>query len=523
MPAATLTPFQIKPRPRFLPQVQKAAPVPAARGYYNASAIGGINSDWALIGLSEDADLYRNWRNLLMRSRDLAKEDVFFQKYREELQANVIGSSGPTMRLNIRSEVTGQHDLIKAQAVEGAFTAWANSKKCSANGRHTLQEMRLLRIWLAARDGECFIRIIRDRRLNRFGIALQLIQTEWCPHELNEKLSNGNEIRMGIEYDAEFGRPVRYYFAKERPDFRTQYNLYSGMISREACIAVDAEDVIHYARFTDADQTRPAPWTTPVIILARHIGKYQEATVISARVEACKVGILKSTIVAEGGNFGAPPDPTKIQNFEVTPGSVTGLPYGVDFQSWDPKHANGNFEQFRNGVLRSFCAGLPGANYNIIANDLKGVNYSSGRLGMLDERELWKMLQAFDITNAETPIFEAWLYTQVVTGDTLPNSVLQAGFDALNQPLFNGRRWAWVDPLKEAEANRLEIANHLKSPRRVLEEQGIDFEEEMSQIRDDFAFMRSMGLTPPQPDGKPVVIEDEEETPQTPKNDAETE
>jgi capsid protein len=59
---------------------------------------------------------------------------------------------------------------------------------------------------------------------------------------------------------------------------------------------------------------------------------------------------------------------------------------------------------------------MPGANYNIIANDLEGVNYSSGRLGMLDERELWKLIQKFDIDVAERPIFENFLYMALLTG-----------------------------------------------------------------------------------------------------------
>src|SRR6185369_621575 len=186
---------------------------------------------------------------------------------------------------------------------------------------------------------------------------------------------------------------------------------------------------------------------------------------------------------------------------DAEPGSFTGLKWGIDFKEWNPSHPNGNFDLFRKGLLRAWCAGLPGANYNIIANDLEGVNYSSGRLGMLDERELWKLIQRFDIDIAERPIFEAWLYMALLTG-AIPLPL--AKFDKFNKPIFRGRRWAWVDPLKEVQSSALEVANKFTSRTRIIEDSDVDadFEQVLFELAEEEMLMEELGMSPAPAVGK---------------------
>jgi capsid protein len=263
---------------------------------------------------------------------------------------------------------------------------------------------------------------------------------------------------------------------------------------RKLYTRIPAEEIIHYARYIDGDSTRPAPWSASVIQKSRHLDKYEEAEVVAARVSACKLGFFTSSTNAEGGEgMGDRPDPTKEATMDAEPGSFTGLKWGIDFKEWNPEHPNGNFDLFRKGMLRAWCAGMPGANYNIIANDLEGVNYSSGRLGMLDERELWKLIQKFDIEIAERPIFEAWLEMALMTG-AIPLPL--AKFDKFNRPIFRGRRWAWVDPLKEVEGSALQVANNFTSRTRVIEDSDVDadFEQIAFELAEEKMLLDELGL-----------------------------
>jgi lambda family phage portal protein len=508
------------------------------RDYKQVVGIGGINSDWALSSLSEDADVWQNIFALRARSRDLFRTDVYFKKYKEELWANVFGSEGITCRMRVKEQEdrivydsaeknfrqgcanreeriakylerkfanngfyrqsatikVGDLDLYANKLIEDAWARWKRREFCTVTGALSYNEVCQLRLLSCARDGDYFLRHVRSPAINEYGYSLQLINSEWCDFTLNTKTTDGNEVRMGIERD-KWGKRVAYYFIRRSPmdwQFGTPGLAASGAV--KTYDRIPAEDVIHYARYEDGDSTRPAPWSASVIQKSRHLDKYEEAEVVAARVSACKLGFFTSNQVPEGGEImGDRPDPTQEATMDAEPGSFTGLKWGIDFKEWNPEHPNGNFDLFRKGMLRAWCAGMPGANYNIIANDLEGVNYSSGRLGMLDERELWKLIQKFDIEIAERPIFEEWLYMSLLTG-AIPLPL--AKFDKFNKPVFRGRRWAWVDPQKEVQANALQVVNNFTSRTRVIEDSDVDadFEQIVFELAEEKMLLEELGL-----------------------------
>ncbi len=524
------------------------SPQPAAtatlskRDYKSVVGIGGLNSDWAISALSEDADVWQNIFALRSRSRDLFRTDCYFSKYREELWANVFGSEGITCRLRIKetedrvvyasagkefAQIKGEYkrfshvysrqlaelnerqsatiqvgdlDLYANKLIEEAWARWKRREFCTMTGALSYNEVCQLRLLSAARDGDFFLRHIRSPSANEYGYSLQLINAEWCDYFLNTKLENGNEIRMGIERD-KWGKRTAYYFITRTPmDWQFGTPAMGSMGDRKVYTRIPAEEIIHYARYIDGDSTRPAPWSAPVIIKSRHLDKYEEGEVVAARVSACKVFQFTSTMDPSGGTgVGDRPDPTKESEMSAEPGGSFGLPWGVEGTLLDPKHPNGNFDLFRKGMLRAWCAGMPGANYNIIANDLEGVNYSSGRLGMLDERELWKLIQKFDIEIAERPIFENWLEMSLMTG-AIPLPL--AKFEKFNKPIFRGRRWAWVDPLKEVEGSALQVANNFTSRTRVIEDSDVDadFEQIVFELAEEKMLLEELGL-----DSAPMV------------------
>lgn len=558
------------------PSLKVVAGTELVRNYKEVSATDGINSDWAISAISQDADVWQNNFALRQRSRHLFDTDVYFQKYTEELFANVFGWNGYSLRMRIKETEdrvvyapdekgylegwqrrwdrvaeyverkygqrtlrkrtfiraldrelqrefgdrasaqvqVGDLDVYAIKIIQDAFKEWQRREYCTVTKTLEYNETRNLRLLSAARDGDFFIRLVKDPRINKFGFALQFINGEWCDYFLNvaaDQTKNGNEIRMGVELDAKWKFPVAYWFIKRQPmdwQFSTPgaFNFAQGELHER----IPAEEIIHYARRRYADSTRPAPWSASVIPKSRHLDKYEESEVVAARVAAMKMGFFKSTVDPTGGtSVGEKADPTQAATLEAEPGSFQGLPWGVEFQGWEPNHPNGNFDLFRKGMLRAWCAGLPGANYNIIANDLEGVNYSSGRLGMLDERELWKLIQKFDIDIAEIPIFEAFLEMALMTG-AIPLPL--AKFKKFNQPIFRGRRWAWVDPLKEIEANALAIANKLTSRTRVIEDSDIDadFEEILFEQSEEQMMADELGMdlnpvtgkSPQSPDGQ---------------------
>jgi len=535
----------------------------SVRSYREIVGLSGPYSDWSLSFLSEDADLWQNNAVMRDRARDLFKTNAYLAKYSEELRANVPGEDGLRLRMKIKEEIdrivyaadekqfldahsdkierlreygnqkgrsefrlfrtpynrakatvqAGQLDLYACTLIENAWREWQRKEFCTVTGKYTYNETRQIRLISAARDGDFFIRKIEDAKINKFGFSLQLINSEWCDFNLNiARLENGNTIRMGIEMDS-YGKPVAFHFIKVDP-WAWQFGQPGwNVTAAKGHERIPAKEIIHYARFSNADSTRPAPWCAPVMQKIRQLDKFEEAEVIAARAAASKMGVVESDIVPEGG-IDVSPDPCKAGTWEMSPGSIQGMPFGMKMRAIDWQHPNGNFENFRKGMLRSICAGLPGADYNVIANDLENINFSAGRLGRLDTNEMWKQLQRFDIETAERPIFEAWLEMALLSGVIkLP----YAKYAKYNKPHFSGRRWAGVDVMKEVNAAATAIENKMMSYSQWFDEQGLDLEEVWMEIAEEQMLADDLGLELPKPEGaqneEPETEEEETEEP----------
>lgn len=526
----------------------------ATRGYQELTALNGQNSDWNLNRLTEDADVWQNARALTSRVRDLFRTNPIFQAYRETLFANVFGSEGIMLRSRVkeqedrvvqnpdekkairafderrnrvleffaakagrefkeqftlrsigangstRSQIkVGEPDIFARQLIERRWEKWQRKEFCDARGTRNYHTLRQLRLIGAVSDGDIFIRMVKDPTANEFGFTLQLIASEWCDRFFNLTLENGNEVRMGIEYQKSawgLGKVCAYHFIKRQPGdwqftMQTGFNFIDGKLHDR----IDASEIIHYARPVVADSTRPAPWVASTIPKARQLDQYELAEVIAARSEACKTGWLTSTVLPEGGYAGdvPQPDPQNIgKKITVEAGGIYGLPWGVEFKANDPTHPSGNFAEFRKAMLRSNCAGMPGANYSTMSNDYEAINFSAGRLQRLDSNELFKLIQRFDIDNAENPIFENWLEMSLITG-AIPLPL--AKFEKFNAKTFQGRRWQGVDEIKEVNASALRVANKFSSRSRECSDKGIDFEEVIFELAEEEMMIEQFGMT----------------------------
>jgi capsid protein len=69
-----------------------------------------------------------------------------------------------------------------------------------------------------------------------------------------------------------------------------------------------------------------------------------------------------------------------------------------------------------------------------------------------------------------------------------------AKFEKFNAPEFQGRRWPWVDPLKDVQASVLAINNLLTTRTKVLAEQGGDFTDTATEWGDEAALLTSLGI-----------------------------
>jgi lambda family phage portal protein len=175
-------------------------------------------------------------------------------------------------------------------------------------------------------------------------------------------------------------------------------------------------------------------------------------------------------------------------------------------------------------ILREVASGI-GVSYESLSRDYSQSNYSSSRLALLDDRDLWRMLQGWFIRNFRQPIHKAWLQ-QAVLARAIPGISIDeyaSNMRKFEDVRFKPRGWSWVDPTKEVQAYKDAVLCGFKTVTSVIAETagGQDIEDVLGERRRELDMMAEYDLkfeTEPQevaapaPAVTPATDPDEEET-----------
>jgi len=477
-----------------------------SRRNFQAAALNRLTAEWSTQSQTVDSILKMDLESLRARSREMSRNNPYVVKFSAMLKANVLGAGG----LGLKNKAKEQDKVVGSKVIHGAFDSYANKViednwrewsrrgNCTIDGMMSLREVQGMSLDCASIDGEALVRMhIGNTSLNRWGFGLEMIDSERLDLKHNEILPNGNVVKMGVELSNTTGRREAYWILSDTPnDYQFGYT-HKG----HKRVRVPADQMVHPYLLKYVGQTRGFPWLAPVMLNTKMLGGYEEAELVAARTAASKMAFLKQTGDAtyNGADDGSGP------MMEAEPGSIEMLPQGLEMQVLDWNHPNSNYGNFVKSALRGIAAGL-NVSYNTLANDLEGVNFSSGRMGQMEEREQWTVLQQWLSDALMQPIYSAWLLSGLMTGAIgLPAGKIKK-FDAAT---WRGRRWSWVDPTKEVNAKIMELNSGLTSLTRVLGELNIDRDELFSEIEDDKAALEARGIDlsevwPETPDATPI-------------------
>ena len=442
---------------QFLPVAPKM-PVylPVETRRFSGASVGRLTNDWLASEIKINDDIRTHIKKLRSRARDLAKNDDYAKRYLTLLTSNVVGHAGISLQ-NKAKDANGKLDKMANDMIESAFKRWCKKGNCDVTGRYSMRDMLKQIVRQESIDGEIFVRKVRGYD-NEFKFALQLISADKVDSDFNEKFKDGTVAVMGVHLSV-WGKPIGYFFKTEKGhDY------------------MSASDIIHIYEPLFDDAVRGISRFHTVLLRLYNLQQYEESELVASRIAAAKMGFYTRT--ADSGEYIEERDDEGNFVQEVSPGVFEVLPAGYDFKPFDVNHPTTAYESFVKGTLRGIASGL-GISYFSLANDLTETNYSSARVGVLEDRSYYRDLQQFIIESFCQPVFEAWLLNCLVEG-IIPLPVTK--FDKFNAATWHPRGFAWVDPLKDVTANIKAIEAKLKSRTRVIAEEGIDIEELADEI-----------------------------------------
>lgn len=461
---------------------------PSALRAFNAATPDRTNQTWSTVNESSNRELRYNLRSLRARSRDLANNNEYGAKFLDMCTQNIVGPDGVLM-IPAGKLARGKLDTSNNAAIADAWTEWSRRGISTIDGQLSWVDAQRVIVECVARDGDVLIKhIVGPAARNEFGYAIQILEADY----LDDLFSLANDpsgagVFMGVETDAST-RVTAYWMTAYNP---ADYG-YSGAAARKR---IAAEDMLHCFVPRRGGQRRGVPWMSASMSALFQLGEFKDSELIATRAAAGKMGFYTQN--GEGaapmGSDDEDADGNPIQ--EVEPGMLEKLPFGWDIKTVDWAHPNVQFDQFVKSCLRGSAAGM-GVGYNTLASDLENVNYSSLREGRLEMTDLWRNRQRWFSEWVTQPVYSKWLDMAILSGKV---SIPQGRAEAFRYPTWQGRGWSWVDPQKEADANRTALALGLRTRTDILSEQGKDFVEIITQLASEAEQMIALGLNPDVP------------------------
>lgn len=432
---------------------------------FEGAAGGRRNDKWRATGADANAENAPALAKLRNRARDQRRNNPFAERAITGIADNTVGAGIVPLPLAKRDR-----DGLRLMDL---WKAWAETTCCDADGLEDFYGLQHMIMEAVAESGECLIR--RRRRFSSDGlpvpVQLQVLEADFLD-ENKAGIIGLNEIIQGVEFDA-LGRRVAYWLFDRHPGSNAAWG--SLQSSR-----VPAEDVIHVFLRKRPGQARGFTWLAPVIQRMSSFDEMEDAIMEQAKIAACFAAFVTKDPEAYTG---VKKGPALIDRME--PGIVQELSMGEAVSFGSPPTFNG-YSTYSWQALHAISVGL-GVPYELLTNDLKGVNFSSGRMGWLNfARRVdvwqWRML----IPQLCDQVWRWFMEAQVL----LPGGVT----DDVKAYWVPPRR-DMVDPKSETENVITRVRNGLTTWPDALRELGItDPKRHAEQIKKANEMIDEYGL-----------------------------
>lgn len=422
------------------------------------------------------------------RSRDMAKNNPIAKKWLWMLRSNVVGELGFVLSARSGELVkksgfeTPEFKLDGAanEEIERNFFQWAsNPEWVDMSGRKTLQELTQLALVHWKRDGESITRIVdgAGKHDNPYKFGLKQYQPEALDADyIVEKTGRGTAIINGVEVDS-WGEPVRYWFRKRSTSLLST-DPYGGLQGKR--VSIPARNIIHLYTSEDEQQHRGWPGMDCTLDRLKMLDGYEEAESVAAREAANSVGSYTRDPDFPGDETQiATPDAVAQATFDSEPGAKQVLPVGWQYAEDKPMRPNSGYAEFRKATLRGIASGAL-VGYNLLAEDLESVSWSSLREGKLSQTDMYRLAQREMIQQFAARIFDRWLLMFLGFG---PTTLPVDKYEKFKRHTFFAKRWQWVNPSQEASANEKARAFGWKTDQQIAAEIGENYEDNVTAIK----------------------------------------
>lgn len=437
--------------------------------------------------LSPDAALSAQTRGIIIsRARYECANNGYADGIIQTLAEDTIGT-GPRLQL---SELQGmelvqdiQHikTRLALQRREIRFREWCDAIDLT-------EKLRTARM-AKARDGEVFIRLLRNPKVESIvKIDIDLYEAEQVGSrtlsEYADFWKNGQIKEFdGISYD-QYGNPTNYRFWRIHPGAAGL-----AFVSDDS-ILVSADEVIHYAHTVRPGQHRGLSEIASTLSIFNDLRRYTNAVLAAAETAAEISFVLQTDTPADESENGEESQTLRFMDVvELVRNSGIAMPEGWKANQMKAEHPTDRYVDFVDAKLAEAARPLS-MPFAVAKGDCSKSNYASGRLdhqtyhkriigerNRIEKKILNRLLKAFEA-------IDSIAYPKDYETDTIVHS-------------WMWDNWEHIDPVKEATAQAIRLANHTTTLADECAREGKDYELVLNQIAIETQMAKKKGIAQP--------------------------
>lgn len=444
---------------------------------YDAAGYNRDNTNWHVINESAEMTDRYSRDTVRARARDLERNSDIMNSIVGAYKRNVFGAG-------YRLRAAAGDEELNAR-IEKLWQEWCKKQNCDVAGTQNFNSIMRMAIQRKKIDGG----VILLKRYTAGGLVpfkLQALEVDELDPTATSPKTKGNKVVGGIEYSP-YNRPVGYFIRQYTIDGMTAMNP----------IYVEAKDVIFYYTKTRPSQIREISDMAPTITRIRDVNEFMRSIAVKERILAC-LSVFIKRIIPESGIPGRgvgvrDPDSGKYnyQGKTLIPGMIQYLNQGDEVQVVNPSGQATDATSYVKQEMRMLSSGQ-GLSYETTSRDMSESNYSSARQGAIED----------DLTYAEDrdQLMEMMdeIYETFVISLVLSKKVDIRGFWE-DKGKYLSHKWIqapkrWIDPLKEANANKTALNTGQKTWADMAAENGKDWKEQIDEMAEIMDYGREKGI-----------------------------
>lgn len=438
---------------------------------YESASVGRRLPNIPFDGRAEDInELSRDI--LRKRARDLERNSPVIGAIIKAMENGVIGK-GFSMQ--------AMHDDEKYDSVvEELWAQWEHHENCDYVKRQCLDDILRMILKRIMVDGGVLVTFKMDNK-RKIPLTLQVHEVDELDTTNVPQTENGNVIINGIELTTD-GKEVAYWIKQTTPD---------GMQELKP-VRVPVNEAIFLWDKNRPTQFREITPFANIIALAKDLSEYNDAVSMQQKLSACSMGVIEQeNPMMSVGRVANQNDGTRVESIEG--GTVKTLRPGEKMKLLTPNGQATEVSTYVPLIQRMLSAPI-GLSLESTSRNVERVNYSSARQNLIADQVTYETYRNYLEEYLLRPIFRRFVNACYLRG-LLDHTSFNPDDDEYYEAKWLGTSMAWIDPLKEANANMINLASGGKSFQSYCAEQGVDWRDRIDEMKEAQEYAKKQGVT----------------------------